>query len=222
MWSNSRRLIRVVQCERPGGLDISTRGREHSGRKGLSASPFITSPPRPPLLVDSIDLPNKQVAAWPLQTRRTNKQTLSCQNHQARLCQRPHSSRWKTNKLEMSQKTIADLPGCSLTRGWVWDSRGGKHRCACRNLVDWCLSESCNDSVAVSSWTLWLLKTSVSKKVAAGLMSPQASSQCCDYWRLPSLICVIPIFSDLRVRALRGDHAKWQPAKALLLEKKSL
>lgn len=35
-------------------------------------------------------------------------------------------------------------------------------------------------------------------------MSPQASSQCCDYWRLPSLICVIPIFSDSWVRALRG------------------
>lgn len=42
------------------------------------------------------------------------------------------------------------------------------------------------------------------KKASAGLMSPQASSQCCDYWRLPSLICVIPIFSDSWVRALRG------------------
>ena len=42
------------------------------------------------------------------------------------------------------------------------------------------------------------------KKAAVGLMSPRASSQCCDYWRLPSLICVIPIFSDSWVRALRG------------------
>lgn len=42
------------------------------------------------------------------------------------------------------------------------------------------------------------------KKAEACVMSPLVSSQCCDYWRLPSLICVIPIFSDSWVRALRG------------------
>lgn len=41
------------------------------------------------------------------------------------------------------------------------------------------------------------------KNAAAGLMSRWASSQSCDYWRLASLICVIPIFFD-SVRALGG------------------
>lgn len=47
------------------------------------------------------------------------------------------------------------------------------------------------------------LKQGSLKNAAAGLMSRWASSQSCDYWRLASLICVIPIFFD-SVRALGG------------------
>lgn len=64
-------------------------------------------------------------------------------------------------------------------------------------------------SLKKQQWAWWVLKH---------------PSQRCDYWRLPSLICVIPIFSDSWVRALRGTTLSgslpkpscWKGSKSLL------
>jgi len=196
---------------------------EHTGRKGLSASPSVTSPHWPPVLVDSIDPPNKHAVRDLCRPDRQTNFTVS------KPPSSPLSGTAAVNVRQISrningQKTTADMMGCNLTcplcDSWIGRSDGVIAVRAIRllasegwgvntgvlsgTLIVGCLPEMCNRSVAVSCVTQWLVETRVSKKAAAGLMSPQASSQCCDYWRLPSLICVIPIFSDSWVRALRG------------------